>query len=153
MGATITGQLKLFKAELNGKNDHGNALAADRIRVDGSVFLKNMQVARGATLALRYAWLGNLVLDDDPPPGGWRQHNLVGLRYEQIHGGPAGNARQGARLLASQADRPRAAQPYSQLADNYARVGNDTAARRLRAGAMSFSPERISAPGLGSSTD
>jgi len=83
-------------------------------------------------LALRYGRLGNLVLDDDPPPGGWHQHNLVGLRYEQIHEGPAGNARQGAHLLASQADRPRAAQPYWQLADYYARVGNETAARRLR---------------------
>ena len=132
LGATVTGQLKLRAAELNGKNDHGNALAADRLRVDGSIFLEKMTVRSDATLALRYGRLGNLVLDDNPPSGGWPRYSFVGLQYDQIHGGPATSARQGARLLASQADKPRPAQSYWQLADYYAKVGNEPAARRLR---------------------
>jgi hypothetical protein len=131
-GASIIGDLVLTGAELGGKDDLGCALDADRLQVNGETQLDQLKVTGGGRLSLQYGQLGNLVVDEHLPRNGWHRHNLLGLRYDQVRGGPARSARQGARLLASQADEPRAAQPYWQLADYYARVGNDSAARRLR---------------------
>jgi len=130
-GASITGQLDLTDTELKGTDKFGNALVADGLQVTGDALVDQLKVVAGAKLDLRDGRLGNLVLEGDVPRSGWHRHNFLGLRYEQIHGGPARSARQGARLLRN-ADRPRAAQPYWQLADYYARVGNDSASRRLR---------------------
>jgi hypothetical protein len=130
--AVITGQLNLTGATLNGKDARGNVLMADRVQVSGDAALGQLRVTHGATISLQDGRLGNLALDREVPGGGWPRNNFVGLRYDQIDGPPATSARQGARLLASQADGSRAAQPYWQLADYYARVGNDSASRRLR---------------------
>jgi hypothetical protein len=131
-GATITGDLILTGAELNGRDNYDSALGAERLRVDGSVFLHDLKVAEGGILSLMYGRVGTLFVEWHLPRGGWHRHYLVGLRYDHIFGGPDTSVRQGIRWLASQADGPRAAQPYWQLADYYARVGNDSAARRLR---------------------
>lgn len=130
--ATIAGQLNLSGAELNGEDSYGRALVADRLQVAGEAILDAMRVAAGSTVSLRNGRLGSLVLEEYVPRGGWHQHAFLGLQYEHVRGGPAKSASQGAHLLANEADEHHASQPYWQLADYYAKVGNDSAARRLR---------------------
>ena len=51
-GANITGQLNCRGAQLNGRNNDGNALAADGIRVGGGVFLDEGFTAAGTVRLL-----------------------------------------------------------------------------------------------------
>jgi hypothetical protein len=60
-GADITGQLSCRGAKLNGKDDHGNALVGDAMKVRGDVFLDKGFAARGA-IRLRSVRIGGSVL-------------------------------------------------------------------------------------------
>src|SRR5664280_1208263 len=62
VGATITGQFELTGSELNGRNDHGNALAADLMRVDGDTLLAQLHVTGGAVRLMDATITGALVL-------------------------------------------------------------------------------------------
>src|SRR5690606_2072234 len=63
-GADIKGSLDLTDAQLNGTDQHGNALFADRMRVSGDAFLDDGFVANGA-ISLSGAQINGALLFSD----------------------------------------------------------------------------------------
>jgi hypothetical protein len=127
VGAHIAGQLSMRSARLTGADKGGRAVFADRLHVDGIVFLDGGFEAAGA-ISLASATLGNLHVGEgqELPQLG----DATGWQLRDVRGAIRNDSTAARDWL----DQPHrfVAQPWEELAAVYDRNGQPADARRMR---------------------